>query len=180
MKRQPDGTFRGVRQPVKLSEASIRTRWIEGELLKLKRIGVSFDDLAVHITQVGRGQIPPRTPFPEGLVFPPKFTFSRQAAHKRWKKSISREPAINVEEYRKENNARAEELWMYLQPAIRKCDPQAINSAVKVLAHQAKLNGCYGPTKHDGAGDEVAISPITTLLAEIGPIDDDEQEKRAG
>jgi hypothetical protein len=55
MKRQPDGTFRGVRQAVKLSEVSIRARWVEAEVMVLKEAGVSFEAVAEHVTQVGRG-----------------------------------------------------------------------------------------------------------------------------
>jgi hypothetical protein len=120
MKRQPDGTFRGVRQPVKLSEVSIRARWVEAEVMALKEPGVSFDAVAEHITQVGRGLKPPHTPLPANKIFPPEYSFSRQAAYKTWDKAMSRIPALRAEQHRKLNNERSERLWMSLQPAIRK------------------------------------------------------------
>jgi hypothetical protein len=179
MKRQPDGTFRGVRQPVKLSEVSIRASWVEAEVMALKEVGVSFEAVAEHITQVGRGLKSPHTPLPDNVVFPADYSISRQAVHKVWVKGISRTPALNADLHRRLNNERTERLWMNLQPAIRKSDGQAVNSAIKLLAHQAKLNGCYGTPRNDGAEKDTKSS-ITELLAEIGPLDDEEPEKKAG
>jgi hypothetical protein len=180
MKRQPDGTFRGVKQPVKLSEVSIRARWIEAEILVAKDIGVSFEALAEHITQVGRGMKAPYITMPSNIVFLPDYSISRQAVYKTWVKAMSKIPALNAEQHRKLNNERSEKLWMYLQPGIRKCDTQAVNSAVKVLAHQAKLHGCYGLGKNGVEAVKNAKASIGDLLAEVGPIDDEESEKEAG
>jgi hypothetical protein len=92
---------------------------------------------------------------------------------------MSQLPALNAEQHRKLNNGRSELLCMNLQPAIRKWDIEAINSGVRVLVHHAKLNGCYALTKNESAVDKLATSPITALLAEIGPIDNDDEEKKA-
>jgi hypothetical protein len=53
--RQPDGTFRGPKQPAKFSAAYLKARWIEAEGLALKKAWVSYEDIATHITRVGRG-----------------------------------------------------------------------------------------------------------------------------
>jgi hypothetical protein len=50
---------------------------------------------------------------------------------------------------------------------------------VKVLAHQAKLNSCYGTPGNDAA-EKGTKTPIIELLAEIGPLEDEEAEKKAG
>jgi len=70
---------------------------------------------------------------------------------------------------------------MYLQAGIRKGDPQAISSTMKVMGFMAKLNGAHSAAMSVDAAGKVATSPLTRLLAEIGPIDDDEEpEKKAG
>jgi hypothetical protein len=54
---------------------------------------------------------------------------------------MDRQPAINAEVYRKEDTARSEEMYLKLQPGISKGDPRHIDTAMRVLAHKAKLNG---------------------------------------
>jgi hypothetical protein len=44
----------------------------------------------------------------------------RQACHKALRKAIAREPALEVDELRKIDQARSEEMFLNLQPAIRK------------------------------------------------------------
>jgi hypothetical protein len=39
------------------------------------------------------------------------------------------------------NSARCEEMYLKLQPGIGNGDPRHIDTAVRVLAHKAKLNG---------------------------------------
>lgn len=175
MKRHPDGTFRGVRQAVKLSEVSIRARWVEAETLKLKRIGVSYEDMAAHITQVGRGLKPSQTTWPEGLATDPGYSISRQAVQKALKKALSREPALNVDEWRKLNSERCEELWMHLQSGIRAKKNKAISNGRQVLDLSSKINGCYQPTKTEDAPTRPAEAPsMLRLLEAIRPIPDDE------
>ena len=54
---------------------------------------------------------------------------------------MDRQPAINAEVFRKEDTARMEEMYLKLQSGISKGDPRHIDTAVRVLAHKAKLNG---------------------------------------
>jgi hypothetical protein len=178
--RQPDGTFRGAKQPASFSEAYLKARWQEAEALALKKKWVSYEDIATHIVRVARGDEKPVKPLPEGLQFKPGFSISKQAVQKAVTKALARERALNVEEFRQLANAQSEECLMYLQAAIRKGDPQAISTTMKVMGFMAKLNGAHSIAGNVDAANKVATSPLTTLLAEIGPIDDDEQEKKAG
>ena len=54
---------------------------------------------------------------------------------------MNKQPAINAEVFRKEDTARCEEMYLKLQRGISSGDPRHIDSAVRVLAHKAKLNG---------------------------------------
>ena len=103
-----------------VSEAVRKARWVEAEVVNLKRMGLPFDAIAEQITRVGRGQAQPITPMPDGLSFPPDYQISRQACHKAFRKAIAREPSLAVEELRKIDHARSEDLFMNLQPGIRK------------------------------------------------------------
>jgi hypothetical protein len=150
MKRQPDGSWRGRRQPVVISAAVLRARWIAVETLHLKIMGLSFQAIAEHLTRVGRGQAQPITNMSEGVTFPPDYKISRQACFKAVEKALDRERALGVEQLRKIDNARSEELFANLQPDIRKGKVPAIEAAVKVLDHSAKINNlAAAPRSHE-------------------------------
>jgi hypothetical protein len=54
---------------------------------------------------------------------------------------MDRQPAIDVEVFRKEDTARLEDMFLKLQRGVSNGDPRHIDTAVRVLAHKAKLNG---------------------------------------
>jgi hypothetical protein len=54
---------------------------------------------------------------------------------------MDRQPAIDVEVFRKEDIARLEDMFLKLQRGVSNGDPRHIDTAVRVLAHKAKLNG---------------------------------------
>jgi hypothetical protein len=105
---------------VVVSAAVLRARWIEGETIHLKRIGLPFEAIAEHITRVARGEAKAMTAIPDGVTFPPDFKISRQACHKAFRRAITREPALEVDEMRRLDRARSEEMYLSLQPGIRK------------------------------------------------------------
>jgi hypothetical protein len=79
-----------------------------------------------------------------------------------------------VEELRKVDTARSEEMWMNLQPAIRKGNARAMEVGVKVLDHTAKIQGYALPQKHELTGKDGKPLTLVQLLNEIGPISDEE------
>ena len=54
-----------------VSAQILRSRWLEGEVLRLKRNGFSYEAIAQRLTEVGRRQMTPITPIPDGVDFPP-------------------------------------------------------------------------------------------------------------
>jgi hypothetical protein len=176
MKRQPDGTWRGARQSVVVSGSVLRARWIEAETLHLKRIGLSFDAIADQITRVGRGQAQAIVTIPDGGAFPPDFQISRQACHKAFKKAIAREPSLAAEEFRKLDSARCEEMFLNLQPGIRKGNPRAVEAGVKVLRHAAQINGYAAPQRHELTGRDGTPLTLVQLLEAVGPISEEDHE----
>ena len=63
--RNPDGRFRNHNQPVALTEHTLRARWLEGEVLRMKRLGFSYEAIAQQITEIGRGRRPRSLLFPK-------------------------------------------------------------------------------------------------------------------
>ena len=72
------------------------------------------------------------------MIFPPDYSISRQACHKAFKKAIAREPSLAVEELRTLDTVRSEELFLNLQPSIRKGNVRAVEVGIKVLDHTAR------------------------------------------
>jgi hypothetical protein len=156
-------------------EAVRRARWVEVEVIQLKRMGVSFEAVAEQITRVGRGQAQAITPLPDGVSFPPDYQISRQACFKALRKAIAREPSLEVGELRKIDHARTEEMFLNLQPAIRKGNVRAIETGIKVLSHSARISGYAAPQKHELTGKDGTPLTLVQLLEAVGPIEDEEQ-----
>ena len=92
-RRQPDGRFRGPREPITPSPRTQLARWVEAEVLRRKTLGVTtFVSIAEQITKVGRGEAPPVVEFPPGLRFPPDYSISAVACWKACRKSLETEP----------------------------------------------------------------------------------------
>jgi hypothetical protein len=159
-----------------VSEAVRRARWVKAEVIRLKRMGLCFAEIADQITRVGHGQAQPITPLPDGMSFPPNYQISRQACHKAFRKAIAREPALEIEELRKVDNARSEEMFMNLQPAIRKGNVRAIATGIKVLDHAAKIQGYAAPQRHELTGKDGKPLTLVQLLEAVGPIQDEKEE----
>lgn len=174
MKRQPDGRWRNARKAVVVSGAVLRARWIEAETVRLKQMGLAFEAIAEQITRVGRRQAQAIVTIPDGVEFPPEFQISRQGCYKAFKKSIAREPSLAVEEFRKLDSARCEDMFLNLQPGIRKGNPRSVEAGVKVLRHRAQLNGYAAPQRHELTGKDGKPLTLVQLLEAIGPINDEE------
>jgi hypothetical protein len=174
MKRHADGTWRGTRQAVVVSEAVLRARWLEAETIHLKRMGLSFDKIAEQITRVGRRQAQAIVTIPDGVIFAPDFQISRQACHKAFKKAVAREPSLAAEEFRKLDTDRCEEMFLNLQPGIRKGNPRSIEAGVKLLRHTAQINGYASPQRHELTGKDGKPLTLVQMLEAIGPISDED------
>jgi hypothetical protein len=172
MKRHADGTWRNSNKPMVVSVEVQRARWVEAETLHLKKIGLSFQEIADQITSIGRGQGQPMTKIAEGITFPADYRISKQACHQAVKKAIAREPSLELEELRKIDDARCEDMWLNLQPGIRKGNARSIEVGVKVLGHRARISGLAAPEKHELTGKDGRPLTILQVLRVLGPIPD--------
>ena len=139
--RNPDGRFRNLNKPQVLSAAILRSRWLEGEVLRLKRLGFSYEAIAQQITEVGRRQKAPVTPLPEDVIFAPDYKITAMGCHKALSRALKRAPTLEADEMRRLDTDRCEDMFLSLTPAIRQGDPQAVRAAVQVLALKAGING---------------------------------------
>lgn len=176
MKRQADGRWRRPGQPMVVPEAVLRARWVEAETLRLKQMGLSFEAIAEQITRVGLGQAAPLIPLPEGVTFPAGYRITKQACHKAFRKALVREPSLQIEEFRKLDTARTDDLFMNLQPSIRKGNARAIEVGIKVLDHSARINGYAAPQRHELTGKDGKPLTLVQLLQAVGPIGDKDEK----
>jgi hypothetical protein len=110
----------------------------------------------------------------EGVTFSPDYQVTRQACHKAFQRALGREPALEIEEFRKLDTARCEEMLLNLQPAIRKGHVRSIEAGIKVLEHITKVNGYAAPNKHELTGKDGKPLTLVQLLNAIGPIEDED------
>jgi hypothetical protein len=150
--------------------ATLRGSWVARETVCLKGLGLTFRDIADQLTRIGRGEAQPLTAMPEGVSFPPDYRISASACHKAYLKLTRSEPALQVEALRALSAARCEEMYLSLQPALRKGDARAVTAAVKLLDHLAKLFGCYEAQQidvRDTRGNAVSFRVMQEIAAEI-------------
>ena len=147
MKRHPDGRFRGNRAKIELTPKVLISRWVEQEVIRLKMMGASFEAIAGLLTQAGRGEFVPTVSLPSGVTFPPGYSISKMGCCKAYQRALDREPSLEAREHRRLDIDRSEELYLSLQPGIKKGDPKAIEAAVRVLNHKAKIIGYPDPSK---------------------------------
>jgi hypothetical protein len=159
-----------------VSEAAHRARWVEAETVRLKHLGLPFDAIADQITRVGRNQAQPIVAVPKDVSFPSDYTITKQACHKSFRKALAREPSLATEEFRKLDTARCEEMFLNLQPGIRKGNPRSVEAGVKVLRHSAQLNGYAAPQRHELTGKDGKPLTLVQLLEAVGPIDNENEE----
>src|SRR5450759_2262043 len=152
--RNSDGTIRQTNKPGVLTNRSIIARWVEAETLHLKQLGMSYQAIADHIGRVAHGQQQAMVPIPEHASFAEDYRISVQAIHRAFKRGMARLPNAEAVELRKLDSERCEDMFLSLQPGIRKGDPRSVEVGVKVLAHKAEINGYKAPAKVEMAGKD--------------------------
>jgi hypothetical protein len=167
VKRQPDGRFRGKRSSIEVTNRILISRWVEREVIRLKRMGVAtFETIADLLTRAGRGEYVPTVTLPEGVTFSADYQISKMGCCKAYRRRLEREPSLEAKEHRKLDTERCEEMFLSLQPGIKKGDPKAIQAGVSVLTLKAKVIGYEAPTKLELLGNSAAPIPIA-LVREI-------------
>jgi hypothetical protein len=161
--RNSDGTVRRTDKPRLLTNRSIVARWVEAETLHLKRLGMSYGSIADHIVAVARSQQQAMVPIPEHASFSTEYIISAQAVHRAFQRGIARLPNTEAEAYRKLDTERCEDMFLSLQPGIRKGDPRSVEVGVKVLAHKAEINGYQAPARIEMTGKQGGPLEIETF-----------------
>ncbi len=149
--RNSDGTIRNARAPAKLTMRSVIARWVEAETLRRKQVGFSFSLIAEHLTAIGRGEAQPMVPFPDGIEFPTGYSITYRAAAKAFSLAITRAPTLEVEQMRRIDTERIEDIYRGLVTGIMRGEPPSGSVAVRALEHKARING-YGTVQEIGQG----------------------------
>jgi hypothetical protein len=179
--RNSDGTIRQTNKPRLLTNRSIIARWVEAETLHLKRLGMSLQVIADHIVAVAHGQQQAMVPTPELTPFPQEYRISAQAVHRAFRRGIARLPNTEAEAYRKLDTERCEDMFLSLQPGIRKGDPRSVEVGVKVLVHKAEINGYKAPARVEMTGKQggpLAIETFRKLCEEAGGEEVEDHDSR--
>jgi hypothetical protein len=178
MKRQPDGRFRANRSAIQVSNKILISRWVEREVIRLKRMGMTFETIADLLSRAGRGELVPTVSLPEDVSFPPDYTITKMGVCKAYRRRMEREPSLEAREHRLLDIARLEELLLSLQPGIKRGDYKAIEVAVRVLMQKGKIVGYETPSKIELLGNSGAPLPIA-LLREAIEMAEQEQDDKA-
>jgi hypothetical protein len=152
-------------------------RWVERETLRLKKMGVSsFETIADLLTKCGRGQHVPTVVPPDGITFPPDYSISRMGCWKAYRRRMEKEPSLEAREHRKMDTERLEDLYLSLQPDIKKGDAKAIEAGVRVLTLKSKVLGYASPQKVELAGTAGAPIPVALVQEMIERMDKESKE----
>jgi hypothetical protein len=139
--RNEDGTFRNHHKVKTASAKTIRARWIEAEILRLKDEHLKIEAIASHIILVGRGERQPMVPFPPGIAFPPNFSFTHQAVSKAYNRAVDRIPAIEAQRLIKQTDRDLEHQLSCLAGGVRNGDPAAVNASTHIHELRLKAHG---------------------------------------
>lgn len=141
-RRSLDGRYRNTNQPTSVPNSILIARWVEKEVLAAKLLGVStFASIAAHIVAVARGNQIAMTSLPPGIVFPGNYNITAAGCHKALNRALNREPRVAAEQLAQIILQRSDELFLALQPAIRRQETKAIQTAARVLDLQARIGG---------------------------------------
>jgi hypothetical protein len=146
---------------------------------------MSYGAIADHIVKVAYGHQQAMVPISEDAQFTNDYSISAQAVYRAFRRGIARLPNTEAEAYRKLDTERCEDMFLSLQPGIRKGDPRSVEVGVKVLVHKAEINGYKAPTKVEMTGKQggpLAIETFRRLCEEAegeesDELDDDNKPK---
>jgi hypothetical protein len=139
--RNEDGTFRNHHKVKTASGRTIRARWVEAEILRLKDEHMKTEAIAHHIILVGRGERQPMVPFPPGITFPPNFSFTHQAVSKAYNRAVDRIPVIEAQRLIKQTDRDLEHQLSCMAAGVRNGDPAAVNASTHIHELRLKAHG---------------------------------------
>src|SRR5712672_2707615 len=86
----------------------------------------------------------------QALASAAHYKISKPSVYLAVKAALAAAPRHEADEYRELQTDRCEEMLFALQPGIRAGSPSHVSSAVKVLQHQADLQGLLTPDPNPG------------------------------
>lgn len=154
-------------KPQKLRDSKLVARWLEREVLRLKKLGIhSYVTIAEMITQAAAGdRNGVQLPDPEFVTLPEDYSVSNVGCWKALKRALNREPAHEAEEYRRIDTQRINGWLLNMAARLQAGDPEAIRTAIAALRHLAHLNG-YGGSQDAGIITNIDKVNINVLISD--------------
>jgi hypothetical protein len=90
---------------------------------------------------------------------------------------MEKEPSLEAREHRRLDTERLEDLYLSLQPDIKKGDAKSIEAGVRVLALKAKVLGYESPRKVELAGAGGGAIPVALVQELIERADREAEEE---
>jgi hypothetical protein len=140
-RRNLDGRYKNNNLPTTIPNSILIARWVESEALALKLLGLSLAAIATRIAAIVRGTQMSITPLPPGIIFPDNYKITAAGCHKAIRRALNREPRVGADLLVQFIMQRTDDLYLALQPAIRRQDTKAIIAAARVLDLQASIGG---------------------------------------
>ena len=96
MPRNPDGRFRAANKAAVITTELIISRWVEGEIVQLRFLGLSFVNVRQQILKVARGEAQPATPLPATVAFPPGWTIADRSVYCAHERGLRRYASMSL------------------------------------------------------------------------------------
>jgi len=122
------------------SDRTLIALWIRTKTVRMKRYHASFEKIAEHNTNVGRGIEQPITPLPE-VQFPAGYRISAMACCKAFRAATKIAPRLTLEEVRQLDIDSCEDVLFALMALVHKGVSHAIRNFALVLRLKAQLSG---------------------------------------
>jgi hypothetical protein len=122
----------------KPSDRTLIAEWVRQETVLMKNLGISFANIAKHITRAARGLEPSLAERPD-VRFEENYRISEMACCKAYRVAKSRTPVLDRDEMLDLLLARHEELYSGVVTRNPKGDPAATRVASQILEHIRRI-----------------------------------------
>jgi len=124
--------------------------WVQNHAVKLRRLGSSFEEIALELTQAGQGKgtiittaLGPRqlVELPAGVTLPPGYRISARGALKAYRRARATRVELRLGELRGLVLERLETLYLAVQGGVARGSSDAVRAALAVLRDFMRASG---------------------------------------
>jgi hypothetical protein len=125
-------------------------RWVEVNVIRLRRVGLSFQKIPELLIAAGRGgdRADMKMP-PAGLQLPMDHSITAMGVFQAYAKVMNGAPSPKATQWDKEQVERCDIVWRKMQPNLNNDRASAAMEALKAIEVASKLLGTHAPVKID-------------------------------